>query len=290
MNNGRFWKLLAAGCALSLAAVAQEDLELEVAGFRVPEYDTQGVMTSQLFGDRAEMEGKGEVKITGLRMEFYREGKTVMRVSSPYCFYNQKTREARSDAPVAADLDQVEVRGRGFLFKAGESTVKIFNESQVTLRNVLNQLEVPIVSGEAIAPTEGSNTVTVITSRELYLDYKSRRVRFEGAVHVQDPKMEMNCDALEIQIGPDHQINWITASTDVRIRSGGREALAGKASYDAKTDEFLLEDQPRLVDGKNVLTGETIRFWRSSRRMVCEPSARMVVYSSEQLKTGLFGK
>ncbi len=269
---------------LAGSLVAQQDLNMEISGFRVPEYDAQGVMTSQLFGDRAEMEGGGEVKITGLRVEFYKAGKTVVTVTSPYCFYNQKTREAHSDAPVAADMERLKMTGRGFLLQASNSTVRVFDDSRVSIKDAMKQ-----VAGDAAANV-ASNTETVITSKELFLDYKARKAQFEKNVHVKDVKMEMFCDKLEIQTGSDNQIDWIGASTGVRILNEEREALAGKATYNAKKDEFLLEDNPRLVDGKNMLMGEQIRFWRGNKRMVCSPSARLVVYSDKSMKTNFFEK
>lgn len=284
MICSRHWKFFAAVCALAVAAWAQQDLNMEVKGFRVPDYDAKGMMTSQLFGDHAVMQGGGEVKIDGLRIEFYKEGKTVVTVTSPYCFYNQKTREAHSDAPVAADMERMKMTGRGFLLQSSNSTVRVFDDSKVTIKDAAKA-----VAGEN-AGTVATNTETVITSKELFLDYKARKARFEKNVHVKDPKMEMFCDELEIQTGTDNQINWIGASTGVRILSEGREALAGKATYDVKTDEIVMQDNPRIMDGKNMLMGEQIRFWRGSKRMVCQPSARMVVYSEKKFKTDIFGK
>ncbi|MCC7300111.1 MAG: hypothetical protein IT583_03430 [Verrucomicrobia bacterium] len=282
MNLFKHWKFWAV-CVLAASSWAQKDINMEISGFRVPEYDEQGVMTSQLFGDRAEVEGGGEVKITGLRVEFYKEGKTVVTVTSPYCFYNQKTREAHSDAPVAADMDRMTMRGRGFLLKSSENTVQVFDNSRVVIKDAVK------MSGE-VKVSAATNTETVITSKELFIDYKARKARFEKNVHVQDAKMEMYCDKLDIQLGQGNQIDWIGASTGVRILHEGREALAGKATYEIKSDEFLLEEHPRIVDGKNMLMGERIRFWRGSGRMVCEPSARMVVYSDQKMATNIFGK
>jgi len=257
---------------------------MEVKGFRVPDYDAKGVMTSQLFGEHAVMQGGGEIKIDGLRIEFYKEGKTAMTVTSPYCFYNQKTREAHSDAPVAADMERMHMTGRGFLLISSNSTVRVYDDSKVRIKDAAKE-----VAGETVGNT-ATNAETVITSKELFLDYKARKARFEKDVHVVDPKMEMFCDELEIQTGQDNQINWIGASNGVRILSEGREALAGNATYDVKTDEIVMHDNPRITDGKNMLMGEQIRFWRNSKRMVCEPSARMVVYSDKKFKTDIFGK
>jgi lipopolysaccharide export system protein LptA len=279
---------------LAGSVLAQQDLNMQVTGFRVPEYDDQGVITSQLFGERAEMEGGGEVKITGLRIEFYKDGKTAVTVTSPYCFYNQNTREAHSDAPVAADMDRLHMTGRGFVLQSSNGTVRVMNDCRVTIHNVM-QLKESLSGSDTNAPSVAAagNTetnVTVITSKELLLEYKARKARFEHDVHVKDPKMDMFCDTLELQMGQDNQINWIGASTGVRILSEGREALAGKATYDVKADEFVLEDNPRILEGRNMLMGETIRFWRGSRRMVCEPSARVVVYSDQKLNADFFEK
>lgn len=282
MKISNVWKILTPVYALAFSAAAQQDMSMEISGFRVPEYDAKGVMTSQIFGDRAEMQGGGEVKITGLKVEFYKEGKTAATVTSPYCFYNQKTKEVHSDAPVAAELDRLTMSGRGFLLKSTENSVRVFEESRVVVKDVSKQ-----VSGLPAAST-ATGSETVITSKELFLDYKTRNVSFEKNVHVQDPKMEMYCDQLNIRFGEDNQIDWIGASTGVRILSEGREAQAGKATYDVKTDEFLLEENPRIIDGKNMMMGEKIRFWRETGKMVCEPSARIVVYSDKKLKTDFF--
>ena len=177
------------------------------------------------------------------------------------------------------------MRGRGFLLKSSENTVRVFDDSRVVIKDAAKQ-----VNGLPVANAGTNVSETVITSKELMLDYKARKARFEHDVHVKDSKMEMFCDELEVQSGQDNQINWIGAYNGVRILNEGREAQAGKATYDIKTDEFVLEDHPRILDGKNVLMGEQIRFWRGSGRMVCEPFARLIVYSDEKMNTNIFGK
>lgn len=275
--------LLMLACLAVCSATAQEDLRnMEVRGFRVPEYDSEGNMTSQLFGDRAEMQGGGEVKITGMKVEFYRDGQTVMTVSSPYCFFNQNTRTARSDAPVAADMERVKIRGRGFDLDSENNTVTILNDSHVTLIG----MQAPGVDVTE-APVADTN-LTVITSQILILDYKTRTARFKENVHVVDPKMEMFCEELEIHFDDEDEISWIGASRGVRILHEGREATAGRALFDMSTEEVVLQDNPRIRDGRQLLTGDQIRFWRTTERMVCEPSARMIVYSDGQFSTGIF--
>lgn len=285
--NSTNWKKTAGLLLALLAPFARAQMAgVEVSSFRVPEYDSAGELTSQLFGERATVGKDGEIDITGLRVEFYKGGKTVMEVGAPYCFYNQKTREAHSDAPVAADMERVQVRGTGFRLKPGDNAVRILNDCKVTIEGIMQKVknDTPLSGGR------GTNDVTVITSRELLLNYKARSVRFERDVHVQDPKMTMDSGTLEVKFGEKNEIDWIEALTSVRILNEGREANAEKAVYDVKTDEFLLEGNPRFKDGKNILYGERVRLWRGSGRMVCEPRARLVIYPDKGINTDLFEK
>lgn len=188
---------------------AREDLRhMVVQGFRIPEYDGQGNMTSQLFGDRAEMQGEGEVKITGMRIEFYEEGETVMTVTSPYCFFNQNTRDAHSDAPIAADSERAKIRGTGFKLDSERQVITVLEDSHVTLFEVRP-------GAEEGAP-ETTNT-TVITSRRLIIDYAKRTARFEEEVKVQEGRMLMHSDELDVHLGDENEIRgWRGSNGTVR--------------------------------------------------------------------------
>lgn len=271
--------------ALLLAVCATaEELSDGISGFRVPEYDAQGEMTSQLFGDHAEMQGGGKVKITGVRMDFYRDGETFMTVKSPYCFFNQRTGKAHSEAPVAADMDGIRIRGRGFKLQSAERTVQILNDSKVIIDDVMQQTE----TDPPVEQTD-TNQVTVITSTRLFMNYNERKVRFEENVHVLDPQMEMDCDTMNVRFSENNEIDWIEALANVKLFSEGREAHAGRAVYDATTEEFLLEESPRILEGRNLLLGERIRFWRATGRMICEPAARLIIYSDGERETNILG-
>lgn len=284
MNFSKGWKLLIPLIAFCGFAFAQKP-GMEVSGFRVPEYDDQGVMTSQLFGDHAEMLSGGQVKINGVRMEVYRDGETFLTVRSPYCFYEQKTREAHSDAPVEAEMDRVSLQGKGFDLQSSERKVEILEDSRVVIQDVMQQTGLETHAAAGVMTNE-----TVITSTKLFLDYTNRTAYFVENVHVQDPQLALDSDSLEVRFGENNEIDWIEALGEVRIFHEGREAHAGKAVYDITTDEFLLEDNPRIVDGKNMLFGDQIRFSRANEKMVCEPSARLVIYPDEKTKTSLFEK
>jgi lipopolysaccharide export system protein LptA len=270
------------GVLLPILFVTAQEPGAEVSGFRVPEYDANGVMTSQLFGDKAEMQGGGVIQIIGVRAEFYRDGETFMTVTSPTCFYNQSERTATSDAAVAADLEGVRLRGTGFELSADERVVQVKKDSRVVISDVMQQ--------SGLDAAETATNETVITSDQLFLDYNARTAHFVDSVHVDDSKIELDSESLEVRFDENNEINWIEALGAVRILHEGREANADQAVYDVETDEFLLQGSPRIVEGKNMLMGDRIRFWRASERMICEPSARLVVFPDQKMKTGLFEK
>lgn len=309
------WKLFLLAGLLGGVVAAQEPGQ-EISGFRVPEYDENGEMTSQLFGDHAEFESAGVVKITTLRVEFYKEDKMFMEVGSPWCFYNQEEQKAHSDAPLRADMDNMQLTGMGFKMDSASRTVHVLRDSKVVVTDMEGQSGLP-GGGE-----RGSNDVTVITSKELFLNYHDKSARFVNNVHVEDPELKLDSESLEMRFGDDNQIEWIEALTDVHVESPelnldsgsleikfdengeigwiealtdvrilheGREAYAGKLVYEGKTGEYVLEDEPKLVQGKSWLTGERIRFWRDRGKMICEPSARLVFYADEDNKMDIFG-
>lgn len=118
-----------------------------VTGFRVPSYDRDGRMTSQMFGDSARIMPDGAVEISELRMDFY--GKTPadaaavttnrpldMRVTSPRCFYDRSSGVATSDAPVRIARDNMVVTGTGFRWTGSEERLEIYSQAKVVLKDI----------------------------------------------------------------------------------------------------------------------------------------------------------
>lgn len=270
---------------LMLCAQALAQIEgMEITGFRVPEYNEQGEMTSQLFGEHAVMGADELVKIEGLRLEFYRDGDVFLHAESAHCFYDRENGLAYSEAPVRAEMDGLLMTGTGFEMQASNRTVHVLNDSRVEIDDVMQQTDLGLEDDSRDDGNDGDSTnLTVITSTELFLDYSGRSAKFVDTVHVADSKIEMDADSLEVKFGENNEIDWIQAQTGVRILSDGREAYADKAVYDIETDEFVLEGNPKLVDGENTLFGDRIRFWRASEKMVCEPGARLVIHPDEDM-------
>ena len=346
IKNLKFGLLL----LFSLCVNAQEAGQ-EISGFRVPEYDENGLMTSQLFGDHAEFAEGGMVKITTLRVEFYKEGDVFMVVESPWCFYNQKEQKAHSEAPVRADMQGTLLTGMGYKMNSDDRTVHVLRDSKVIVTDTEGQsIGLPTGGGERNPGDE-----TVITSDELFLNYHEKTAYFVSDVHVEDPELKVDSSTLELRFGDNNQIEWIEALTnvhvvspemnmdsqslelrfaennklewlealtdvrvenpdfklvaqslevrfaekneidwmealtDVRILHEGREAYCERLIFTGETGEYVLEEEPKLVQGKSFIVGERIRLWRDTQKMVCEPSARLVMYPDGENEMDIFG-
>lgn len=109
-------------------------LGMEVSGFRVPEYDDQGQLRARLYGEHAKVLSKGEVEITNLKIEMYKEGKVVMTVFSPHCFFNTETREAHSEGRVLIESGLMTIAGRGFRWSAVAGHFEILHDSKVLVK------------------------------------------------------------------------------------------------------------------------------------------------------------
>lgn len=122
-------------CFLAVSAVYADDLLGQVIkGFRYPDYDPQGQLKMEIAGDRAQVLQQGLIQITNLRMLFYEEGKAVMQVSTPLCFYDRIKQTASSTADVCVTRAEIIITGRGFNWNEKEGRISIKKNTRVILQ------------------------------------------------------------------------------------------------------------------------------------------------------------
>ena len=107
---------------------------MEISGFRVPDYDDQGQLRAQLYGEYAKVLEDGDVEITNLKIEMYKDGEVAMTMFAPHCFFNMDTRQARSDGDVLIDSEMMTVVGRGFTWSAEAGRFEIMHDSKVLVK------------------------------------------------------------------------------------------------------------------------------------------------------------
>ncbi|HIE11677.1 MAG TPA: hypothetical protein EYP62_08690 [Kiritimatiellae bacterium] len=126
-----------------------------------------------------------------------------------------------------------------------------------------------------------TSEVTVVTSDKLTFDNIEHYALFEGNVVVVDPRIRIEADWLEIRFDEKNRPMLITARGAVRIEQRGSVATAGEAVYEVGPGRIVLKIAPRVRRGRDLLEGEQIVFWRDENKMVCGPSARLVIYPEE---------
>jgi len=125
---------------------------------------------------------------------------------------------------------------------------------------------------------------TEIRSDRLVYDEDQSLAEFDGNVRLRDPRAAMNCGKVRLHLKENNEIDWIEALSEVIIHSDDRKALADHASYYADEGRFVLDGDPKVKQGRNIMTGDRITFWQDTRRMVCEPNARVLLYPDEEMK------
>ena len=125
---------------------------------------------------------------------------------------------------------------------------------------------------------------TEIRSDRVVYHENEQWAQLDGSVRLRDPRIAMNCSEARIYLKDDNKIDWIEALSEVIIQTGDRKALADRATYHADEGKFTLEGAPKVMQGRNVMTGERIMYWHETQRMVCEPNARALLYLDAETK------
>lgn len=127
---------------LALVCPAQDvGVGMEISGFRVPDYDKDGNMRAQLFGEHAKILENSEAEITNIKIELYKDGAVAMTVFSPHCFYSTERNEAYSDARVMIEMGPMTLVGRGFIWSAKGGSFEILNDAKIVVKDATKQLK-----------------------------------------------------------------------------------------------------------------------------------------------------
>ena len=118
-----------------------QNLEQQViTGFRVPEYDDQGHIKTQMFGESANIPANGPVEVHQLKYEIYGEGTQAETcITAPLCFYDREGGEAHSDGPVRIARADMVITGVGFSFDRRSERMVIQHQVKVVLKGMHKQ-------------------------------------------------------------------------------------------------------------------------------------------------------
>ena len=286
---------------LSVVAVGQV-----LKGFRYPDYDEKGQLKFEITGDEAQIQPDGLIKIKNLKMAFYEQGKVMMQVSTPQCLFDRVKRSAVSSSDVCVARKEIELTGRGFAWNAQDGRMQIFSNTRVVLRNLRwsavaveparnaahpsatlarsDYGQGGVADGPAKPAQAGEDTnSTVITSTQLIFDQQKRNVVFTENVLVTDREIKILSDRLEVFFTQGNEVDRVEAEGRVTIVRNDLKATGEKAAYDIQAGKLLLTGNPCIQWNQDTLTGETVTLWRNSKRILCEPNARLLIASEQEM-------
>lgn len=152
---------------------------------------------------------------------------------------------------------------------------------------IIHALLAAILAMPAAGATTEKNLVpTRVTAERLTYSQDGNRAVFEGNVHVTRQDIELWADRIEIEFLPSAsdrppaekegmafatgegaaQIRRIEATGNVRMRRGQSTGRCQKATYLAQENMIVLEGNPILQEGKNMLQGKEIRIYIGENR------------------------
>jgi len=266
------------------AMAASDDLPGQtLKGFRYPDYDNQGQLKMEVSGDRARFLPQDLIQITNLRMTFYEEGKTVMHISTPLCFFDRIKHTAASTSEVCVTRAEIIITGRGFKWNEKDGC-RINSNVRVILQKTDQKSYLGAEGAAPVSPAalETDTNNTVITSTRLAFDPKKSTVMFEGRTVVTDPALKIESDRLTVLLSNDKKVELIKAEGNVIITKGIIQAMAQMASYAIAEGKITLSGRPCVIRQRDSLTAESIVLWRSSNRIICEPQAHLTIYSDQK--------
>jgi len=129
---------------------------------------------------------------------------------------------------------------------------------------------------------EASPEATVVTADKLTFDYIKKFALFENNVLVNDPRLQLSANRLTIIFTEDGGAQTIKAEGNVLLTQGEKKARSDVMTYDVASGKIVLAGgPPQVMQGRNILEGEVIIFWRDEQKLECKPRARLVVYPED---------
>jgi hypothetical protein len=126
--------LLAAFLALAAVPAARAQLAGQaVRGFRLPEYNPDGTLRQNLFGETATLLEGGLLQLTGLKIEFFNHGVLSARATADECALDQANKRAASRTHIRIVTDKGILSGDGFAWNGENEQFQIFENVRVVI-------------------------------------------------------------------------------------------------------------------------------------------------------------
>lgn len=156
---------LLAAALLALAAPLPARAQLAgqaVKGFRLPEYNPDGTLRQNLFGETATLLEGGLLQLTGLKIEFFNHGVLSARATADECALDQANKRAASRTHIRIVTDKGILSGDGFAWNGENEQFQIFENVRVVIDSSSSELAERLAAASA-APSPATNATATST-------------------------------------------------------------------------------------------------------------------------------
>lgn len=106
-----------------------------------------------------------------------------------------------------------------------------------------------------------------IKSNQLSSDGGGKVATFSGSVVARQGDVTIYCDRLVVHYGDqERDISRVEALGNVRVIQGNRQGQAGRALFDNKAGTIILEENPRVSQGSDTVSGKVITFFLNEQK------------------------
>jgi lipopolysaccharide export system protein LptA len=109
-----------------------------------------------------------------------------------------------------------------------------------------------------------------INSASMEADLNSGRLVFTGHVTARQGERTIYADRIEVSYTPDGRITSLAAAGSVKVKMGGAFAASDRLDLDNLRQVITLTGRPRVVQGRQIVTGEKIVYEIGPQRLVVQ--------------------
>jgi len=138
-----------------------------------------------------------------------------------------------------------------------------------------------------IAGGDRLNQPIQIKSNELSTDNASRTATFTGKVSARQGDVTIYCDRLVIYYSEKgKEVDKVESFGNVRIVQGNRVGQAGHAIYESQAGKIILDDNPKVYQGEDEVSGKVITYYLDTQRSEVTGGAGAVIHPKGKGKDG----
>jgi lipopolysaccharide transport protein LptA len=119
---------------------------------------------------------------------------------------------------------------------------------------------------------QGLKGPTVITSKRLLADNKKNFALFEGAVVAKNSDMTLHSNKMEVYYDENGNVQKIIAFGNVKLIRAERVVTSEHAEYFTSERKVVFTENPKAVEGGNIVTGSKMTYLLDEDRSIVEDS------------------